>query len=289
MRLLITAGMLLLFTSLSAQNYNLRITTIDATSREALGFVNVQVAGTTTAGTTDEQGRITLQVPAGNTTLLATYVGYQSLRTEVLVSSQPPKIVLALEPTSQQLTTVTVTSDDAHDRLERPLMGVERLSIRQLEVLPAALGEVDVLRGLQLLSGVNSAGEASNGLSIRGGTIDQNLVLFDGAPIFTPTHLFGLFSVFTPDAVGGVDLYRANIPARFGGRVSSVLDVQSRNPTSDNFKMQGGVGIVSSRLSVETPLTKDKKLKLLASGRAGLNDFVFNLVERLKNTESRAI
>ncbi|MEL7162449.1 MAG: TonB-dependent receptor, partial [Bacteroidota bacterium] len=145
----------------------------------------------------------------------------------------------------------------------------------------------DVFRGLQLLSGVNSAGEASNGLSIRGGTIDQNLVLFDGAPVFTPTHLFGLFSVFTPDAIGSVDLYRANIPARFGGRVSSVLDVRSRNPNTEKFKMQGGIGLVSSHLSVETPVDEAKKLQLLAGARVGFNDFLFTAVERLKNTRSR--
>ncbi|MEL6277220.1 MAG: TonB-dependent receptor, partial [Bacteroidota bacterium] len=100
------------------------------------------------------------------------------------------------------------------------------------------------------------------------------------------THLFGLFSVFTPDAVGAVDLYRANIPSRFGGRIASVVDVRSRIPNTEKFKMQGGIGIVSSHLSIETPVTKDKKLQLLAAGRGGFNDFVFGLVERLKNTRS---
>lgn len=272
---------------LTAQNYDLRITTTDAASRKPLGFVNLQVEGTSVAGTTDEDGKITLSVPGGDIVLLASFLGYEAARKEISINNSQGKIVIALEPTAQQLETVTVTSSDAGDRLERPVMGVERLSIEQIEILPVALGEVDVFRGLQLLSGVSSAGEASNGLSVRGGTIDQNLVLFDGAPIFTPTHLFGLFSVFTPDAIGGVDLYRANIPAQFGGRISSVLDVKSRNPKSDNFKMQGGIGLVSSHLSIETPLTKDNKLKILAGGRAGLNDFLFQFNERLKNTRSR--
>ena len=277
-----------LFTlGLSAQDFDLQITTTDAATRTPLGFVNLQVEGTTVAGTTDENGEVTLRVPGGDIVILASFLGYENTRKALSINNSQAKIVIPLEPTAAQLETITVSSSDAGDRLERPVMGVERLSIEQIEVLPVALGEVDVFRGMQLLSGVNSAGEASNGLSVRGGTIDQNLVLFDGAPIFTPTHLFGLFSVFTPDAIGGVDLYRANIPAQFGGRVSSVLDVKSRNPKSENFKMQGGVGLVSSHLSIETPLTKNNKLKLLAGGRAGLSDFLFTLVDRLKNTRSR--
>ena len=285
-RLLLLTGWLLTL-SLSAQDYDLRITTTDAASRTPLGFVNVQVEGTAVAGTADADGQLTLRVPGGEITLLASFVGYETAAKSITINNSRGSIVIALEPTAQQLETVTVSSSDAGERLERPVMGVERLTIEQIEVLPVALGEVDVFRGLQLLSGVNSAGEASNGLSVRGGTIDQNLVLFDGAPIFTPTHLFGLFSVFTPDAIGAVDLYRANIPAQFGGRISSVLDVKSRNPKSESFKMQGGIGLVSSHLSVETPLTKDNKLKLLAGGRAGLTDFLFRFNERLKNTRSR--
>lgn len=273
---------------LAAQSYQVNIVTTDATDDTPLGFVNVQIEGTSLNGTTDEQGKLRFEVPAGDINILTSFVGFESKTTPFTVAGVS-RLVIAMEPSAQQLSTVTVSSNDASDRMERPLMGVERLTIAEIEVLPVALGEVDVFRGLQLLSGVNSAGEASNGLSIRGGTIDQNLVLLDGAPIFTPTHLFGLFSVFTPDAIGSVDLYRANIPARYGGRVSSVLDVRSRNPSSDKFKMQGGIGLVSSHLSVETPLDKNKKFQLLVAGRGGFNDFVFGLVERLKNTRSRFV
>lgn len=288
MKLFYTLLLLAFSGLLAAQSYPLNIVTTDASDDSPLGYVNVQIEGTSLNGTTDDNGRIKLDVPAGDIVILTSFLGFEAKRTEFRVSGVS-RIVIALEPTAQQLQTIEVSSNDASDRMERPLMGVERLSIQEIEVLPVALGEVDVFRGLQLLSGVNSAGEASNGLSIRGGTVDQNLVLLDGAPIFTPTHLFGLFSVFTPDAIGSVDLYRANIPSRYGGRVSSVLDVRSRNPSADKFKMQGGVGLVSSHLSVETPLTRDKKLKILAAGRGGFNDFVFGLVDRLKNTRSRFV
>lgn len=283
------ALIVVLFTGLLvAQTYAVNIVTTDASTDTPLGFVNVQIQGTSLNGTSDESGRLKLEVPPGEFIVLASFLGYETTSTPLTVSGVS-RLVIALAPTAQQLETIEVSSSDASERMERPLMGVERLSIKEIEVLPVALGEVDVFRGLQLLSGVNSAGEASNGLSIRGGTVDQNLVLLDGAPIFTPTHLFGLFSVFTPDAIGSVDLYRANIPSRYGGRVSSVLDVRSRNPSSDKFKMQGGIGLVSSHLSIETPLTKDKKLQVLVAGRGGFNDFVFGFIERLKNTKSRFV
>jgi len=156
-----------------------------------------------------------------------------------------------------------------------------------LKKIPSGLGEVDVLRGMTLLAGVNNAGELSNGLSVRGGALDQNLLLLDYAPVFNPTHLFGLFSVFTPDVLGSVDLYRANIPSRYGGRITSVLDLKVKNPYVDRFKLSGGVGLVSSRLSIETPIVKDK-LMMTLGGRAGFTDFLLPLVsERLENSRAK--
>ncbi len=277
---------LLAFGPLAAQQYRVVVRVTDAETERAVPYVNVQLLNSPQGGMTDESGQYSFTVPAGRATVLASSVGYDPVRLQLTITADR-EIDVLLNPAAETLETVTVSSDDASARLEKPLMGVERLSIKEIEFLPVALGEVDVFRGLQLVSGVNSAGEASNGLSVRGGTIDQNLVLQDGAPVFTPTHLFGLFSVFTPDAVGSVDLYRANIPARFGGRVASVVDVRTRNPTSDKFKLQGGIGLVSSRLSMETPVTRDKRFKALASVRVGLNDFVFNFFERLKNTRSK--
>ncbi|MBB4078695.1 hypothetical protein GGR28_001308 [Lewinella aquimaris] len=253
-----------------------------------LTYINVRVVETNTGGTTDAAGNLRLELPRGRYTLEASFLGYETTQTGINVPTEAA-ITLNMRAEISQLETVTVKASDISQRLDQPQMGVERLTIKDIEVLPVALGEVDVFRGLQLISGVNSAGEASNGLSIRGGTIDQNLILLDGAPIFTPTHLFGLFSVFTPDAIGGVDLYRGNIPARFGGRVSSILDVRSRTPSAEKLRLQGGVGLVSSHLSVETPVTKDRKLAVLVAGRAGFNDFAFKLVERLKRTRSNFV
>ncbi len=272
---------------LLSQAYFLEIQTVDSLSNKPLGFVNIQVESPSFSkgGSTNEAGRWQISLPQGSYRLRASFLGYEDL--ELTIDLREAKSIrLQLRGQAEQLSTVVVSDIDSRAQLARPLMGVERLSIAQLEALPVALGEVDIFRGLQLLSGVSSAGEASNGLSVRGGTVDQNLVLLDGAPIFTPTHLFGLFSVFTPDAVGSVDLYRANIPARFGGRIASVVDVRSRNPNTEQFKMQGGIGLVSSHLSLESPLSRNKKLQVLAAGRLGFNDFVFGLVEQLKKTRS---
>ncbi|OAV45024.1 TonB-dependent receptor domain-containing protein [Lewinella sp. 4G2] len=288
MRIFIVALLTItLSTFASGQAYELTVRVTDGSTKTPLEFVNVQIEDAAINGTTDGSGTVVLKTDSKNFTVLASFLGYEQLSQTVRMAGPTQTLELMLVPSAQQIETVTVTSNDASERLSRPVMGVERLNIEAIELIPVALGEVDVFKGLQLISGVNSAGEASNGLSVRGGTIDQNLVLYDGAPVFTPTHLFGLFSVFTPDAIGGVDLYRANIPAKFGGRISSVLDVKSRNPTSDNFKMQGGIGIVSSHLSIETPVDKQKKVKVLAAVRGGFNDFIFKQIDRLKNTESR--
>ena len=268
------------------RDHTVRILVTDSLTNQSLPYVNVQVANSAQGGMTDEDGRYSFVTPSGNLTLLVSSVGYGGYRSRISVRG-PVDLTVRLVPTASTLETVTVSSNSAAERLTRPVMGVKQLNIREIEILPVALGEVDVFRGLQLVSGVNSAGEASNGLSVRGGTVDQNLVLLDGAPIFTPTHLFGLFSVFTPDAVGSVDLYRANVPAQFGGRIASVVDVRTRNPDSDQLKLQGGIGLVSSRLSMETPVTADKRLKALVSARVGLNDFIFRAFDRLKNTRSK--
>ena len=223
---------------------------------------------------------------AGSYTVVASLLGYN--QDSVIVNLNAPlQLKVQLHPAAQVLSSITVTTNDARSRLERPIMGVEQLNFEAIKVLPVALGEVDIFQGLKQISGVSSAGEASNGLSVRGGTLDQNLLLLDDAPIFTPTHLFGLFSIFTPDAVHSVNLYRGNIPARYGGRISSVMDVRNKVPAAEHLELRGGVGLVSSRLAIETPLSKDKRWQLLAAGRAGINDFLLQLTDRLKNNRSR--
>ena len=269
--------------SLAAQSYTLTVAVYDRETRAPLPFVSVQ-AGERGA-TTDDRGEATLTLPAGRYLLRASFTGYRPYEARVTVGGDD-RLSVGLRP-GATLSTVTVTDQSERTALRQPRMGVERLTVRELESIPSVLGERDVLRSLQLLPGVTAAGEASNGLSVRGGTLDQNLLLLDGAPVFTPTHLFGLLTVFTPDAVGGIDLYRGNIPARFGGRVSSVVDVRSRVPTARRPVVKGGVGMLASHLSLETPLDTAGRAGLILAGRAGWNDPLLRLVRRLRNTRSR--
>ncbi len=272
--------------SAAAQQMKLRLTVVDLLTDRPIAYAAVQLSPGNTGGTSDRNGRVTLRTAAGDYALRASITGYAPFQDSIRLD-QDLEAVLRLEPTAEQLTTVTVTESTQRDALTRPAMGVERLTTEDLESIPTVLGERDVLKSLQLTAGVSSAGEASNGVSVRGGTIDQNLLLYDGAPVFTPTHLFGLFSVFTPDAVGTADLYRGNIPARYGGRVASVLDVRSRSPNTERTVISGGVGFVSSHLSVETPLDREKRIGLLLAVRGGIQDYAFPLVARLERTRSR--
>jgi outer membrane receptor protein involved in Fe transport len=274
----------ILFTQV--ETYSLRITVLDAADDRPLDVVSVQLMPGNIGGQTDAAGKLTLRAARGGYLLRASYTGYAPFAEEMLLRDDL-EATLRLEATAEQLETVTVTDRNSQLALTRPTMGVERLTASEINSIPTVLGERDVLRSIQLLAGVSSAGEASNGVSVRGGTIDQNLLLYDGAPVFTPTHLFGLFSVFTPDAVGGVDLYRGNIPARYGGRIASVLDVRSKTPGRERTEVRGGIGLVSSHLAVETPLDRGKRIGLLASGRVSFSDFLFPAVERLRNTDSR--
>lgn len=274
----------LLCTCVRAQDLKLELTVIDLKTSDRLSFVPVQLAPGGASGTTDEDGNLTLRLPPAQYTIRASFTGYAPYE-KTLLLSENRRFTLRMERVTTDLETVIVTGSDERFELSRPQMGVVRLSAKELESIPAVLGERDVLRSLQLLPGVTSAGEASNGISVRGGTIDQNLLLLDGAPVFTPTHLFGLFTVFTPDAIGGVDLYRGNIPARFGGRVSSVLDVRTKTPSTTETIMKGGIGLVSSNFGIETPL--GDKWSLLVAARGGFNDFAFALIDRLEGTQSR--
>ena len=195
------------------------------------------------------------------------------------------ELKIELNESKEQLSEVIVNAINLNDNVESPQMGVFKLSTRDLVKIPSGLGEFDVLRGMTLLAGVNNAGDVSNGISVRGGSLDQNLMIYDYAPVFNPTHLFGLFSVFTPDVISGVDMYQANIPSRYGGRMASVLDIKVKNPYTDRLKLEGGVGLVSSRLTVTTPIIKDKLL-MIAGGRVGFTDFLFPLFsKKLKNTK----
>ncbi|WP_373511654.1 TonB-dependent receptor plug domain-containing protein [Persicitalea sp.] len=224
---------------------------------------------------TDKDGIFEIFHPEGEVVLTIRNMGYRTFFAKFDLR-RDTTLTLRLLAVANELAEVTISTQNVDQTLRKPLLGVTRLNIKTIKNLPAVMGEVDIIRSLQLLPGVTSVGEASNGVNIRGGTVDQNLMLFDDAPIFNPTHLFGMFSVFPPDAVASLEMYKGTTPARYGGRAAAVLDVAMANPSLDQFKVQGGIGLISSRLTVEMPLVKNK-IGLLVSGRGSFNDFLLKL------------
>lgn len=271
--------------SLSAQEFLLGVEVYEKSTNQPLESAEITIQPCACGGITNNNGLFTIWLMANTYELTVNYIGFKSRRITIDLKSNNT-IKFFLDEEQEQLSEVVVRAKRINDNLELPQMGALQLQTQELKKMPSGLGEADVLRSMTLLAGVNNAGEISNGLSVRGGALDQNLLLYDNAPVFNPTHLFGLFSVFTPDVISNVNLYRANIPARYGGRITSVLDIKVKNPYVDKFKLSGGVGIVSSRLNIETPLIKDK-LMIAIGGRAGLTDFLLPLFsERLKNTKA---
>ena len=225
-----------------------------ADTRELLPGVSVAVPALSLGTVTDARGAYSLSLPAGAHELVVTSLGYQTQR-RPLALRRDQRLDLALLPATNQLGEVIVEgSGTLEQKLNTTQMSVEHLSIREAKLLPALFGEVDILKTLQLKPGVQSGGEGTSGLFVRGGSADQNLVLVDDALVYNPSHLFGLFSVFNPDAVLSVDLYKGGFPAQYGGRLSSVVDVKLREGSREKVGVSGGIGLISSRLTVEGPL-----------------------------------
>ena len=258
--------------------YTLSGTVRDSASQQPIvhAAVILDYEKSTTGTYTDEQGNYSIEARNGQHILVVRSLGFVPFRTRISLRENRT-FNIRLPSVSSQLEEVVVSSKGYDRNVRQPLLGVTQINIAMLKKMPAALGEVDILRSLQMLPGVTSVGEAANGVNIRGGTTDQNLILMDDTPIFNPTHMFGLFSVFPPDAVAGLDLYKGNVPARYGGRAASVLDISLRNPDLNQFHLSGGVSLVANKLTVETPIVKGK-LALLVSGRGAFNDFLLRLV-----------
>ncbi|WP_460951143.1 carboxypeptidase-like regulatory domain-containing protein [Spirosoma daeguense] len=240
-----------------------------------------------TGTNTDSKGYYSIDLAPGEHLLVARLLGYTPARVVFRVRTEPVTVNVAMVSVASQLEEVVVTTKGFDQTVRQPILGVNQLNVNALKKLPAVLGEVDLLRGLQMLPGVSSVGEASNGVNIRGGTTDQNLILLDETPIFNPTHMFGLFSVFPSDVLSTVDLYKGNVPSRFGGRAASVLDVSLRNPNLDQFSLSGGVSVVSTKLTADIPIVKGK-LGVLVSGRGAFNDFLLPLIsDKLANIKAK--
>ncbi|MDF1696898.1 MAG: TonB-dependent receptor [Saprospiraceae bacterium] len=268
LKITITLALFLVsFSFLTAQEYTISGYVRDSENGETLigAFIFLSENGASTV--TNEYGFYSITVEEGTYTLNGTYLGYkdniQSIRLD-----QNRTINLELVSDANTLDEVIVVAEEVDRNVKSLQMSVNKLDIKTLQKLPTLLGETEILRGIQLLPGVTSVGEGAAGFNVRGGSIDQNLVLLDEAPVYNSSHLFGFFSVFNPDAVKDVKLYKGGIPSRFGGRLSSILDVRMKEGNNKNLEVNGGIGTIFSRLSVEAPLIKDKSSFVIAGRRS---------------------
>ena len=248
------------------QKYTLSGTVSEASSNETLIGVTIAVPDLQTGVTTNEYGFYSITLPEGTYKIIVNYLGFKDIVQEISLTENR-KINFQLFEEAEQLAEVVVTDDGEKMDIRTPQMSVNVLSAATIKKIPVILGEADVIKSILLLPGVTSAGEGASGFNVRGGAVDQNLILLDEAIIFNSSHLFGLFSVFNPDAIKDIRLYKGGIPARYGGRVSSVLDIYQKEGNSKEFHANGGIGAVASRLLLEGPLIKDKAA-FLVGGRS---------------------
>jgi hypothetical protein len=239
----------------------------DKESGETLISATVAVPDAKTGANTNAYGFYSITLPKGKYKIVSSYVGYKSFEKEINLENDL-KLDIELEPQGAISEEIVVTGKKANENVNSVEMSSIELSTSTIKKIPALLGEVDVIKSVQLLPGVSTVGEGATGFNVRGGSIDQNLVLLDEAPVYNQSHLFGLFSVFNPDAVKDVKLIKGGIPSPYGGRLSSILDVRLKEGSDRITQGTGGVGTIFSRLEVEGPIVEDKASFLIAGRRS---------------------
>ena len=246
------------------EKYSIRGSIKDSENGETLLGATVSLQNTVFGAITNEYGFYSLSAPKGSYILSVSYLGYNTL-TQTIELDKDYNLNFELKPTETSLNEVVIIVEDSENTsIKKPQMSVSKLNSGTIKQIPVVLGEVDVLKSIQLLPGVTNNGEGSSGFNVRGGAVDQNLVLLDEAIIYNTSHFFGFFSIFNADAIKDINLYKGDIPAKFGGRVASVLDVRQKDGNSKNFGLSGGIGLISSRLAAEGPILSDKGSFLIA-------------------------
>lgn len=264
---------LLFVFSLHAQVYTISGIVKDSISTETLPGASVYLEGGTSGTMTDENGKYTLQVRPGKATVVTDYFGYKQARKTLNVNRN--KVVnFDLAPKVTEANEVVLTGKRPKENVEDTKMSTIELDIKQIKKLPALMGEVDVIKNIQLLPGVQVAGEGNAGLYVRGGGPDQNLVMLDYATVYNPVHTVGIFSIFNSDMLGSAELYKGGIPAQFGGRLSSMVDIRTKTGNKEKLGVHAGIGLLASRLMVEGPIKKDKVSFMFAARRTYFDTFL---------------
>lgn len=275
--------LLLTGTLLGQEKATLSGTIKDEGKGEELIAAMVRVKGQNIGTETNEYGFYSLTLPAGTYTIVFSSFGFVS-KEEVVELNVSKRLDIQLKEEVTELEEVVVSTERQDANVKDPVMGVERLDPKELSKIPVLLGEKDIIKTMQLLPGVKSAGEGSAGYYVRGGGADQNLILLDEAPVYNASHLLGFFSTFNSDAIKDAMLYKGNQPANFGGRLSSVLDIKMNEGNSKRFNVSGGLGLISSKLNVEGPIVKDKA-SFLVTGRRTYADIFLKATDKYKDNK----
>jgi hypothetical protein len=251
----------------------------DSLSGETLIGATVSVYGVSNGVTSNQFGFYSITLPKRTYNFICTYVGYVSqIKTMELNTDVEYNFEMAPKITTEQAVVISSKKRDAN--VKSAQMGKLDLSINQVKSIPAFLGEIDILKTIQLLPGIQSAGEGSSGLYVRGGGPDQNLILLDDAVVYNTGHLFGFFSVFNGDAIKSASLIKGGMPAQYGGRLSSVLDISMKEGNDKNFLVQGGIGLIASRLSIEGPVKKNKASFIISARRTYIDALVKPFIKK---------
>ncbi|MEQ9263271.1 MAG: TonB-dependent receptor [Owenweeksia sp.] len=265
--------LLLPFSLIGQEKFTLNGYIREASTGEELIGVNILVPSQQVGTVTNEYGYYSLSLPAGKYNVQYQYIGYQTVIREIDLSRNV-ELNIELKEASTKLDEVEISDERIDKNVTSVEMSVTQLDTREIQKVPQLLGETDIIRTLTLLPGITTVGEGANGFNVRGGAADQNLILLDEGPVYNSSHLFGFFSIFNADAVKDVKVYKGGIPANYGGRLSSVIDVRQKEGNSKHFAFNGGLGLLSSRLLIESPIVKDKASFMVAARRSYLDIFL---------------
>ncbi|GAB4124612.1 MAG: TonB-dependent receptor [Raineya sp.] len=272
-----------IFSAQAQQKYSISGYVRDAATGEDLIGASVWEVKSKVGIMSNAYGYFSIEVPANNDTLIlkASYAGYLDYTKKiVLAKNMQINILLEADKGQQEIEAIEVVGEDKfRDAVEKTQMSVDKLDYREIKTVPVLFGETDLIKVLQLKPGVQSGSEGTAGLYVRGGGPDQNLVLLDEALVYNAAHLFGFFSIFNSDAIKNVELYKGDFPAQYGGRLSSVLDIKMREGNKNKFAGTGGIGLISSRLTLEGPIQKEKS-SFIVSGRRTYFDLITRQINR---------
>lgn len=261
------------FATIAQTKFTISGTIKDNKTGEVLIGASVKTDSLSAGSVSNAYGFYSVTVAKGMNKVTVSYQGYKLFTTQLNVQANTIYDI-ALIPESISLNEVVVTSKKKNDNITKPQMGAEKLNMTEINQLPVLLGEKDVLKSIQLLPGIKSAGEGNSGFFVRGGGSDQNLILLDEAPVYNPSHLLGFFSTFNSDAIKDVTVFKGTMPAQYGGRLSSVEDIKMKDGNNKDYDVSGGVGTIASRVNVEGPIVKDKSSFIVSARRTYADMFL---------------